>query len=520
MNFDLRFYARLLVRRAPVMLVLLLVCSAVGIVLAMRLPTTYETSARMLVQPPQIAEDLAVSTVQINALEEVRLLREQLLTRANLLEIADDHSVFEDRDQMLPDEIVNEMRNATEIEAWGGESRRSGPQPVLVSVTFEARTPQIVADVVNDYVTRMTAENVRIRTGNAGETLDFFEQQVQRLGTELDLRSARIEEFQRENSSALPGDQAYRLQRLSLLQERMSAGERERRGLIQSRTRTLEVFEATGSITADNGTTRLTPEQRELEELERELSRALTVYSETAPQVQQIQRQVEALRNEVASAQVPIAGTDQDISGAEAILNLQLAELDSRIETIDTLLREFETEAADLEVAIQATPLNTITLQGLERDYENIRIQYDNAVQRLAAAATGSLIEDTARGQRIRLIEPASVPTSPASPNRPFIAVAGVGTGLGLAAAFFLLLELLNKTVRRPIEISNRLGITPLATVPYLESRTDRVLRRSMRVAAALVVLTGVPAALWALDTYYLPLDLLADRVLDRLGLS
>ncbi|MEM1232544.1 MAG: lipopolysaccharide biosynthesis [Pseudomonadota bacterium] len=520
MKATLSFYLRLAVRRAPAMLLLFLVSAALGILLALRLPTTYETTARLIVQPQQISEALAASTVQINALEEVRILQEQLLTRANLLEIADDHEVFEMRDQMLPGDIVEEMREATRILSTGGASRRSGPQPVLVSVEFNARAPQIAADVVNDYVTRLLAENARIRAGAAGETLEFFEQEVQRLGTELDIRSTAISDFQRENASALPDDQDFRLNRMTLLQERLGAVERERRNLENTRTRTIEIFEATGRL-GTAPTVNLSPEERELMELERELSRALTTFSETAPQVLQLKRRVELLRDEVAGLQaVPGANAEAAGTGAEALLALQMAELDTRMEALTIERGEIETEIAELETAIARTPLNAITLAGLQRDYDNLRGQYDNAVQRLAQASVGERIEVSARGQRITLIEPAAVPTSPASPNRTMIAAGGIGLGLALAAGFFLLMELLNSRIRRPAEITNKLGITPLAVLPYMESGGERFMRRAARVTAALVVLVGVPAILWAVDTYYLPLDLLADRMLDRLGLG
>jgi hypothetical protein len=41
-------------------------------------------------------------------------------------------------------------------------------------------------------------------------------------------------------------------------------------------------------------------------------------------------------------------------------------------------------ELTRLEARSRARPINAITLQGLERDYENIRVQYDSAVARLA----------------------------------------------------------------------------------------------------------------------------------------
>ena len=84
----------------------------------------------------------------------------------------------------------------------------------------------------------------------------------------------------------------------------------------------------------------------------------------------------------------------------------------------------------------------------------------------------------------------------------------------------FALLELLNNKIRRPAELEQRLGITALATLPYMETRTHRLMRRSLKVASLLVVVIGIPAILWAIDTYYLPLDLVYQRVLGRIGLS
>jgi uncharacterized protein involved in exopolysaccharide biosynthesis len=304
---------------------------------------------------------------------------------------------------------------------------------------------------------------------------------------------------------------------MSLLQERLAGAERERRNLVETRERLVEIFEATGRLPGA-AEANMTPEQRELAELEAELARALSVYSETAPQVVSLNRRIEALRSSLGEAADPDAGNAT--SEAEALLNLQLAEIDTRIEGLQTQIDETHTEMASLEEAISRSPLNAIALESLERDYENIRMQYDNAVQRLSQASMGERIEVTARGQRITLIEAAAVPTSPSSPNRLMIAGAGVGTGLVLATGFFFLLEFLNRTVRRPTEIVSRLGITPLATLPYLESRRERLLRRSMQITAGLVVLIGVPAALWAVDVYYLPLDLLAERLLDRIGMG
>jgi uncharacterized protein involved in exopolysaccharide biosynthesis len=382
----------------------------------------------------------------------------------------------------------------------------------VVTVSFEARNGRIAANVVNEYVTRIVNANVELRTGRAEDTLAFFEQEVERLGTELELQSERITEFQTENADALPDEQSFRMSRLSLLQERISNAERERAALVDQRTRIVEIFETTGQIAAGPQT----PRQQELARLERELSDALLVYSEENPQVQLLQRRVNQLRGQMESA----SPGDAEAAETPSMLDLQLAQIDSRIEALDTIIAEAGEEAAELEDAISRSPQNAITLRSLERDYENLRRQYDTAVASLAEANTGERIEVTARGQRISIIESANIPSQPASPNRPLIMATGGAAGLGLAAGLFMLLEILNRSVRRPAEITGSLGITPLATIPFFESPGRRVMRNTLRIASFMVILIGVPAALWAVDTYFMPLDLLADRILRRIGFT
>ena len=50
MNIYLYFYWKLFLRRFPVMALLVTVCAALGVFTAIRLPTTYSTYARLLME--------------------------------------------------------------------------------------------------------------------------------------------------------------------------------------------------------------------------------------------------------------------------------------------------------------------------------------------------------------------------------------------------------------------------------------------------------------------------------------
>jgi polysaccharide biosynthesis transport protein len=201
-------------------------------------------------------------------------------------------------------------------------------------------------------------------------------------------------------------------------------------------------------------------------------------------------------------------------------LDLQLADIDGRLEFIAEEKARMEADLAELEESIQATPANALVLEGLEREYRNVQGQYNAAVERLAAASMGERIEVMSKGERFTLVEPAVAPTSPEKPNRILIAGAGVAGGLGAGLGFIVLLELLNRSIRRPVELSNKLGIQPFATIPYIRTRQETRWKRGVIGAVLALIVVGIPALLFAVHTYYLPIDLLMRQMLGRIGLG
>ncbi|MEP6021570.1 MAG: chain length-determining protein [Paracoccaceae bacterium] len=513
MNFDLRFYCSLFLRRLPVMTALLLICSGVGVVTALKLPPIYSTSARMLVEAPQIQIDSAAQNVE--AAEQLQVIEQQLMTRANLIDIAQKWRVFEDMQSMTPDAIASEMRSSTRIRRTSGRG-----EATLMTIQFSGRTGQIVANVVNDYVTLVLEENNTFRQERVRNALSFFQQEVERLNSDLDSQSARIVGFKNDNSTALPDDLVYRQGRQTLLLERLSDLESDRSKWVNQRAEMLAIFESTGSLRPGTPQRELSPEEQRLNELRLSLQEALGVYSETHPSVLRLKTQIEQLEAQIGAFSGVDNADTEDPSGVPSILDITLADIDQRLQEVDRDIARTNEELTRLEASISATAANAIALEGLQREYENIQTQYNSAVSDLNQARMGERIEVNSQGQRISVIENASVPQDPSGPGRTKIAASGVGAGLGLAGGFFFLLEFLNRTIRRPTELRSRFGIVPLASIPYMESRRERTMRRTILITAFVAVLISVPAILYYIDTQYMPLELLANKIINRLGIG
>lgn len=504
---DLRFYWSLLMRRLPVMLALLIICAAFGVVSALQAPATYSASARLLVEAPQIIADRTGTTT--SSAETLQLIEQQLITRANMIDIANKLDVFDRDSTMSVDEKVAAIRANTVIRRSAGRD-----QAAIMTIGFNSTNARMSAAVVNEYTTLVLSANTRSRIGRAEERLSFFQQEVERLSADLDQQNARILDFKNRNADALPESLNFRQTRQAALQERAARLESELTSLQAQRQDMVRLFEQTGNI--QNSAAATTPEQQQLASLRAELNGVLGVYADGSPRVQ-------ALRNRIAAAEhlVEVQTLPGDAAQTgNSLLDVNLSQIDSRMTAMQSELTQAQSQLELLEKSIGATSTNAIALNSLERDLMNIQSRYDGAVANLGQARTAERIEASARGERITVLESANVPSQPSGPNRTRIAVMGAGLGVGLAGGFFMLMELLNNAIRRPAELKGRFQVIPLAVIPYIESRQERRHRRTVALALILGVLILIPMGLWGLHTQYMPLDVLAQKVVTRLGLG
>ena len=501
----MKYYLAIFLRRLPIFLLVAMVISAIAFGLAVSLPPSYTAQARFLMESSQIPDALAPPTVDASAREQLQLFEQRLMSRNNLLEIARKLKVFDDLDRMRPDEIVTEMREKSTISTnitTGGAA--------IMTLRFDAGTGRKAVGVVSEYVTIIQQLDIEQRTGRAGQTLDFFQQEVNRLSGELAAVSAQLVEFKTANSDALPDGQSYRLGQQGILQERIAQTEREISTLTNQRAKLIEIFNATGRLDGLTGVD-LSPAQQQLQDMRNELDQALTVYAPSNPRIKM-------LEGRIAQVEAAVARETANAPAGASPLDLQLAELDSRVQALEEQKTETETELAKVTDMISRSASNAVQLTGLERDYANLQSQYNGAVASLAQASTGERIELLARGERVSLLEQPVEPNRPSKPNR--ILLAGGGTLFGILAGLGLivLLEMLNTAPRRPEAIVRKLGITPLATLPYIQGHHEQIRQRRITWAVALAIIIGVPLAVWAVHTYYQPLDLLAERVANKFG--
>ena len=518
---ELKFYLAVFWRRLPYFLFFLALGTAVGLTVALLSPPVYTAQARLVVESQQIPDEMASSTVRTDASEELQIIQQRILTRDTLLDLANRLGVYQGAGApdtpMSPDEIVSDLRQRISIVTQGGTAVRGQSQATIVTVGFEAPTAALAANMSNEIVQLMQQENVTMRTGVAGQTLDFFSQQVDQLEQELTQINGQLLAFQEANQDALPDSLEFRRSQQAAAQERLLEQERNESALRDRRTRLEELYAQNGNVDGLVQEAPVTPEAQRLRELKDQYAASVAVLSLDNPRIKVLRAQIDALEQTVA-AQNGVAGAvdGKPLSSYE----LELADIDGQLEFIATQKAQIQESLDALAASIAATPANAVTLGTLQRNYDNLRARYDTAVANRAEAETGDVIESLSKGQRITVLEQAVPPSEPSRPNRKKIAVAGVAGGIGLGLGVIVLLELMNAAVQRPADLVKGLQITPLVTVPYLRTRAEIWRRRQIVFVACLAILVGLPALLWYVNAFVTPLQPIVTSILQQVGLG
>lgn len=515
-SMDLRFYMSLLIRRLPLVLATAATVFAMAVVVASVMPKLYRASAKILVEAPQIPSELARSSVTIGAIEQLQVLQQQIITRKNLVELADRLGIYADSEvKPADDDIVADMRSRITFEELAFTTSSRDQNTTIFDISFTGRDPVLAATIANEITSMLVDRNQRQRTARAGNTLQFFNQEVARLGTELNKLEADILKFKTENKDTLPDSVEFRRIQQNSLQERLVSLEREESELRSRRSALIATYTNTGRL---SDALPLTPEQQMLADLNRALAEQLALFSESSPNVAALRKRIATLQSRLPSVSVKdVAKEDKERSADETAtfgLDLQLSDIDERLQAIERERADATRRIDELTRSITATPASETVLNALERNRENIQTQYNAAIARRAEASTGEQIEMRSDGGRLTLIEAATPPLDPINPRRGRVILLGAPVGVALGLGLVVLLEFLNRTVRRPSDIAKLLQTQPLATIPDIRTAGDvRAASRKQRIAA-LVSAGAVPAGLLLIHHFVMPLHLVIEKLI------
>ena len=142
-NLDIKFYWAVFVRRLPYFLVVAAFLLAVAVTVAFILPPVFRSTASMLVEPQQIPDELAATTVPVDPYEQAQIIEQRLMTRANLLALAERVGIHADQPEMPANALVGDIRDRIEFIGFIPDPTRrpTDPGATIIGIAFSAPTP-------------------------------------------------------------------------------------------------------------------------------------------------------------------------------------------------------------------------------------------------------------------------------------------------------------------------------------------------------------------------------------------
>jgi len=474
-KLDFGFYFALFRRRLPLFLAVASICGALFATLSLFWPTSYQATAKLLVESPQIPVELAKSTVPTSAGEQFQIIQQDVLSRRSLLALADKFAIYADRPNLSRTERFEDMVRRIGIVATPIDTG-TGRGAVMYNISFKANTADTAANLVNELVSMILSKDVQLRTARATDTVSFFTKEEQRLDALLRDLDGRILDFKNQHINALPESIEFRRTQQIAQQQRLLNLAQEAATLSKRHAELLSrPLELAGAG--------LTPQEQELQSLRQALAQQQATFAEDSPTIQSLRQRIAAM--EQAITRPAETGSTPVVSSREQ----ELGDIKDRLAEIAEERSTVEQSIATLSTSIAETPSNETALNSMLRDHQNLQAQYDAAIARLAEASTGQQIELLLKGERLSLIESAEPPRAPQGPSRKLLLLfSGIaGLVLGLAAVFVP--ELLSRRIRRPVELTDRLQIVPFVTVPYIERKVRRPHRLAVAVSVVLAAL-------------------------------
>ena len=185
----------------------------------------------------------------------------------------------------------------------------------------------------------------------------------------------------------------------------------------------------------------------------------------------------------------------------------------TELEALDRQLQAKQAEDPRLRGVINAfqarlgaTPTRESELIALTRDYQTLQTAYQSLLAKEEDAKISANLQRREIGEQFRVLDPARIPESPFSPNRPLVNLMGALAGLGIGVGLAMLMEYRDSSFRTDSEVVSVLSLPVLAVIPVMMTTAEKrkVKRRRVRVVAAAATTSIIAAVLlaWRFDLW------------------
>jgi len=476
-------------------------------------PDLYQSSTKILIIPPTVAEGMVQSTANVSARNRLAIIETNVLSRSRLMGVIRETGIsILGFTGMSEDAMTDIMRGRINLDVGGSEGN------ILTFIlSFEHVDPRVAQNVASRLASLFIDENVKNREALTQGTAKFLESQLEETRTKLVQQEEKMKKYKLQFGGELPQQEQSNLNRLSRLQDQIKSNSeavarlQDRKVFMEAQISNLE----SGIRSADSADTSadqlladLAMRRKKLEELNEKYTPLHPSLVQVRWEITQLEAKIAKLRRAEKKGDGGSAGRATDPSPSQAMPDTQRAgwergevqRLRGQVAAIDLEIVAMKRETAstartieEIQRKVERLPQREQEMISLSRDYENIRRSYSELLEKKLKANISENLEEKQKGERFQVLEPAELPTRPSKPNRLKVLALALMASLVIGAGGPIALEMLDPTLRGSRDFKNFFDLPILASLPIIQD--DRYKRlvavRRAAVIGGLVSITG-----------------------------
>jgi len=458
MNHDLYLklarYAQHLLDRKRLLILTALLVTTLGFLTCYLLPKKYEAQSTVFIEQSVISDLVKGIAITPSMDAKIKVLSVSMLSRETLSKVLS----LLDKDVVLANDAMREsymasLRNRIKI--------RLDEKRGVFFISFIDPDPRFARDLVNTLTQVYIESNTASKRDESLEATRFLSEQIETFKKRIDVVEEEINSYKAEHGMQLAVDE-------TVIRYEIADAEKK---LEDIRARRFELETKRGLIPAGGG------KGGRLAELERQLASLQMTYTESHPKVVHVKDEIAVLKSS------PSRGQAGDV-GAATTRALITAELEA-----NRGFEERQMKAIDEKrQLLREIPSIRTGLNELLHKKQNETLIYNQLVTRYGQSEVSKQMEMENKSMTFRIVDPAVLPETHVSPNRPLIMGASLAGGIFFGVALVLLPYLMGGAIMelsdlRPLN-QRVLAVIPIIPKPDKEVQRKRADRLFLAMAA------------------------------------
>jgi succinoglycan biosynthesis transport protein ExoP len=436
------------------------------------LPKKYMSSALVLVESEKMPESFITRVATRDPSQRLEAVRPEILSRTRLERVLDETRPYPELGSTT--RAVDRIRDSIFIYLSGNDG---------FTIQFYHRDPLKAQEVTDRLARLFIDETVKARAQQVEGAVDFLVTQVKDARAELEKKDAALRRYKEERMGRLPEQLETNLATMQMLQREMQTVDES---LLFAREKQEALARGVGRSSAGTPAGSAAPAgTAELVELNQKLGELRSRYKDAHPDVESVRARIarlEARLAEARRAEAPTAEGVADVDPAMLLTRQQLESAGLEVRKLEGRQRDLESRIVVVRANVEETPRTEQELATLTRDYKKLDENYTALLSKQLEAQMSGRLEQRWKGERFRMLDPASLPEKPVFPKPALFlglgAVLGLFVGLGAA----LVAEYLDPTVKDSEVLQAVQGYPVLASIPHLPDLTVSSRPRLARV--------------------------------------